>query len=131
MGRLLEAWLATNHWLRSIESYSFLWQLTLVSVNHALSNSFGNLSLVVKKIVVVEVVKMIQVNYGKGVFFSVVGLVKVRKISDLKRCAILDSRKKNCNPSVFRWSGNCDLQIAGSNALAMNSYKFAGAGQFS
>ena len=39
--------------------------------------------------------------------------------------------EKNCNPSVFRWSGNCDLQIAGSNALAMNSYKFAGAGQFS
>ena len=93
-GRLLEAWLAANHWLGSIESYSFLWQLTLVSMNDAFSNSFGDLGLVVKKIVVVEVVKMIQVNYGKGVFFSVVGLVKVRKISDLKRCAILDSMKK-------------------------------------
>ena len=31
---------STNHWLRSgIETYTFLWQLTLVSTNHALSNS--------------------------------------------------------------------------------------------
>ena len=28
-----------NHWLRGIETCTFLWQLTLVSVNHASSNS--------------------------------------------------------------------------------------------
>ena len=39
-------------------------------------------------------------NYRKG-FFSVVGLVKVRKISDLKRCAILDSMKKKTVIRVF------------------------------
>ena len=78
-GRLLEAWLAANHWLRSIESYSFLWHLTLVSMNDAFSNSFGNLGLVVKKIVVVEVVKMIQVNYGKGVFFLWLAWLKYGK----------------------------------------------------
>ena len=30
---------SANHWLRSIETYTFLWELPLVSANHALSNS--------------------------------------------------------------------------------------------
>lgn len=48
-------------------------------MNDAFSNSFGNLGLVVKKIVVVEVVKMIQVNYGKGVFFLWLAWLKYGK----------------------------------------------------
>ena len=41
-GRLFQAWLAvsTNHWLRRIKIYTFLWSSTLVSANHA-SSSLG------------------------------------------------------------------------------------------
>ena len=38
MDQLLGAWLSSNHWLGSIETYTFLWYLMLVSANHA-SNS--------------------------------------------------------------------------------------------
>ena len=39
LGRVAQSMVSASHWLKGIETYTVLWQLTLVSANHASRNS--------------------------------------------------------------------------------------------
>ena len=58
---------SNNHWLRGIETYTFLWQLILLSTNQALSNSGEMFSLVVDHVNV----KYFQVKFLWGKILNI------------------------------------------------------------
>ena len=55
--------ISAKHWLRGIESYKFLWQVTLVSANHA-SSILG------------QVLALLPINM-QSVMFSLLSMKKV------------------------------------------------------